>query len=177
MRDNIWVLWHVLAALAVAGAVVILSRRAPACGCTATRLPLASIVLATLCSLALFARVARNNWRVTQLNRQLPSFVELGALLRSQLPAEAVLLLENLEKCEHVMLMFHADRSVYPVTPDTGPAAAEKIAAAGGIPLLVTHRSLSLPLVFDQPADGRLVYAMPPFTRLPAAPPSPTTQP
>ncbi len=154
MRDNIWVISHVAMALGTAAAAgwVFRERGLP------RNFKLSMLVLAALASGWLFVRMTDVAWRVSALNRERPSFVELGAAARRDLPANAVLLFEIGQKCEHIMLMFHADRSVYPVTEASWPAMARQIRSAGGRPLLVTPRSLSMPVVFDRPLDGLRVY-------------------
>ena len=157
LRDNIWVLIHVGTALVLAALAARLWLRGP----VARWAHLAVVLLASGATIFLTARLAHIGWRITQLNRQHPTFAELGDLARRHLPDNAVLLLEITEKGEHVMAMFYVDRSVYPVAADAHEPLAGQIRAAGGLPLLVTHRSLPLPAAFDHAADGRRVYHLP----------------
>jgi 4-amino-4-deoxy-L-arabinose transferase len=153
MRDNIWVVWHALIALAAAAALVELR--------PSRRLRVAVVALACFASVWMTYRLVRLSIASTnKTDRDKPTFAELGSAVRTQLPPDAVLLLEIRQKAEHVMAMFYTDRTVYPVDPQMWPAIARQVAGNGGIPLLVTDRELTLPAVFDRPLDGLHVYAV-----------------
>ena len=159
MRENIWVLWHALAALGMGlGLRAALSRKR----LVGVTVPLA--IIAGACSAVIAARMSWETYGVSRLNRQQPSFEQLGALIRTRTPANSVLLLEILDpqkqKGEHVIAMFHTDRTVYPVSATSWPDLAAKVSAGGGLPLLVSNRALPLPRVFDEPVDGLTVYAI-----------------
>lgn len=159
MREQFWVIIHVAGAIAAGIAAAALPIREPAWG----RIRLPMVVAASGISLVLAARLAQLGWKVTQQpSRDRPSFAELGAMVRGGVPENAVVLLEINQKAEHIMAMFHLDRSVYPVGPQDTQAMAADIRAAGGLPLLVTHRAYPFPVVFDRPADGRWVYLLEP---------------
>jgi 4-amino-4-deoxy-L-arabinose transferase-like glycosyltransferase len=156
LLENVWVVWHLLIALATAAIVGWALCRQRRRALTRTL-----ITIAALASTWLAFRMARVSYAITNKpDRDRPSFVELGAVVRAHLPANAVLLLEIRQKCEHVMAMFHTDRTVYPVSATSWTMTARDVAAAGGLPLLVTERELPLPRVLDQPADGLHVYAI-----------------
>lgn len=157
LLENLWVVRHLLAALLFAGGIGFVFRK-----WHSRRLAEALIALASLASIWLCFRTVRTAHAITEVNRQQPAFAELGSAVRAHLPPNAVLLLEIREKSEHIMAMFHADRSVYPVTQASWPRIARAVAAAGGLPLLVTDQPMPLPPAFDQPLNGRRVYAIPP---------------
>jgi 4-amino-4-deoxy-L-arabinose transferase len=152
MRQNIWVLWHLLAALAAAAIVTAAWRNSM---CRGRRILTAAAILA---SLLLAARMGYDGWRITRVNRNHPTFVELGALVRGSLPDNAVLLVDEREKLEYIMVMFFTDRTAYPVKPDNWQALAARVAQAGGMPLLVSQRTLAAPIVLSDPAEGWIVY-------------------
>ena len=160
MRQNIWVLWHAIAALIVA---LVIARAARRDWFTRDRRTVL-VALASLATLYLAGRMAWLAYRVTEATpalRDHPAFVELGrAVDAGALPGNAVLLLENRQKFEHVVAMFYVDRTVYPVTPQTIEQTARSIRAAGGVPLLVTHRALPLPTAIPAALDGRRVYVL-----------------
>jgi 4-amino-4-deoxy-L-arabinose transferase len=159
MRQNIWVLWHALIALAVAAAVALAMRRE-----WVTRQQRSVLVIvASLATIFLAGRWTWLAYRVTESNpamRDRPAFVDLGRAVNASLPDNAVLLLENRQKFEHVSAMFFIDRTVYPVTPETIQQTARDIRAAGGEPFLVTDRAIALTPVFAAPLDGRGVYRL-----------------
>ncbi|MEA2734964.1 MAG: hypothetical protein QOE14_1415 [Humisphaera sp.] len=160
MRQNIWVLWHVLLALAAAAMIAFLMRRNWLAGNRRTVL----VVAATLATIYLGGRMTWLAYRVTEANealRERPSFAELGRAANAALPDNAVILLENRQKFEHVSAMFFIDRTVYPTTPDTIEGTARSIRTAGGEPFLVTDRALPLPPALSGAPDGRRVYALP----------------
>ncbi len=152
MRQNIWVVWHIVIALAAAAMIAALRPRRKA--------QLALIAVAAFASLWMEYRLVRLSIASTLPKKEEPTFVDLGDAVRTQLPPNAVLLFEIRAKAEHVMAMFYADRTIYPVTKESWPAIAKQVAANGGIPLLVTDRDLALPPVFDRPLDGLRVYAV-----------------
>jgi 4-amino-4-deoxy-L-arabinose transferase len=158
MLENVWVVWHLLIALGVAAVVAVAVRRSNRGGAAVA----AMVVAATLASAWLSVRTVRTTYAVTNNpSRDRPDFAQLGAAVRNNLPADAVLLFEIREKCEHVMLMFHADRTAYAVDATDWLEVAAKVSAAGGWPVLVTPRPMPLPPVFDRPIDGLRVYALP----------------
>ena len=165
MRQNIWVLWHVLAALAGAALAAFALRKE---WLTRER-RIVLVIIASLATLYLGGRMARLAWRVADGRpdlRDRPSFVELGPAINEALPADAVILLEVRQKMEHIAAMFFIDRTVYPVDPDSIEPTAQAIRAAGGIPFLATERNLPLPRALPEALDGRLVYALPQTHRL-----------
>ncbi|MEA2711311.1 MAG: hypothetical protein QOF78_3912, partial [Phycisphaerales bacterium] len=160
MRQNIWVLWHMLLALAAAAMIAFLMRRNWLAGNRRTVL----VVVASLATIYLGGRMTWLAYRVTEANealRERPSFAELGRAANASLPDNAVILLENRQKFEHVSAMFFIDRTVYPTTPDTIEGTARAIRAAGGEPFLVTDRALPRPPALPAAPDGRRVYALP----------------
>ena len=162
MRQHIWVLWHALFALAVAAIVAMTARRRE--WLTRDR-QISMLVIASLATIYLAGRWTFRGYRVTEATAELrdrPAFVDLGRAINSSLPPDAVLLLENRQKFEHISAMFFIDRTVYPVTPETIEQTAAQIRAAGGVPFFVTDRQIGLTPVFATPLDGRGVYALNP---------------
>jgi hypothetical protein len=159
MRENIWVLWHTLIALAIAAAVALAVRREWLTRQQRTVL----VIVASLATIFLAGRWVLLAYRATEATaalRDRPAFVDLGRAVNTSLPPNAVLLLENRQKFEHISAMFFIDRTVYPVTPETTQQTARDIRAAGGEPFLVTDRSIPLTPVFSAPLDGRGVYRL-----------------
>jgi 4-amino-4-deoxy-L-arabinose transferase len=158
MRENIWVLWHVLAAFAAAVALyAILCHRARI---NARRVTLPLVIIAALASTYLLYRLVKLNVIAAAENRSRPSFPQLAELSRTQLPPNAVLLLENNEKLEHMAATFYTGRSVYPVSPETWRETADKIEKAGGVPLLATRRNVDLTRALTEQVDGLNLYAV-----------------
>ena len=158
MRENIWLLWHVLCALAAAIAMQALLRHRDKLNARRIILPLG--IVAALASTYLLIRLVRLNIIAVAENRTRPAFPQLAELSRTQLPPNAVLLLENNEKLEHVVAMFYTGRSVYPVSPDTWRETADKIEKAGGVPLLATRRNVDLTRALTEQVDGLNLYAV-----------------
>jgi hypothetical protein len=94
-------------------------------------------VLAVAASVVLGFRYAKTAWLVTEQNRNEPAYVEIGQYARANLPANAVLLVDETTKLEHKTAMFWTDRAAYPlVEPWESHAAA--IRRAGGDPYVVS---------------------------------------
>src|SRR5439155_6622869 len=118
------------------------------------------ILIASLATLFLAARMTRIAWKITVVNRDDPSFVQLARFVDANLPPNAVLLLEPREKGEHIIAMFQIDRSIYPVAPTTEQTVANEVRAAGGVPFLLTNRAVPLPPVSADFLDGLHGYSL-----------------
>ncbi len=157
MRQSLWVLGHVggalaLAAVAVAAGVFLRRRLALGPG------PLAVVRLFCLCGLAwLGTQTVQAAWRVTNVNLNNPSWLDVAEFARDCLPENAVLLCEERTGSEHLTAMFCADRTCYRLErePDV---MAPQVLRAGGIPYFVCYRKLSLPLVHAAGRQGPMVY-------------------
>jgi 4-amino-4-deoxy-L-arabinose transferase len=94
-------------------------------------------------------------------------YAEVGKYARSQLPANAVLLVAGDGPYDHQIVMFHADRTAYPVTEARDRAAlAAAIRAEGGEPFLVTAFGAGYPLpgvaiVDEKSGVRRSIYRFP----------------
>ena len=155
-RKNIWVLWHVLAAIAGGVTLRLASSRIPRAALGA------SVLLAAAGSLWLFGLWTERAFAVVARNDNAPAFVELAQFARTTLLPESVLLLEEQEKFERNTLMFRARRTTYAITEDNWRAHAAEVARNGGVPFVVSHRALSLRPIFTSRADGRTVYQVTP---------------
>jgi hypothetical protein len=79
MRQNIWVLWHVLIALAAAGSFAYLVHR---------KRPLAAAaIVAGCCTTFIFVRTTMTAWKTTALGADHPSFSSLAPLIEHKFPA------------------------------------------------------------------------------------------
>ena len=155
-RRNIWVLWHVLAALGAAILLQVVARRIPR-GVMGVLFIFAALGLVAL-SLAWTERA----WKVTQMNDNEPAFVEIGAFARQRLLPESVLLLDEREKLERNTLMFRARRTTYGTNEQNWRDVAVEVVKNGGIPFVVSHRQLSLKPILTSRRDGRILYQVTP---------------
>jgi 4-amino-4-deoxy-L-arabinose transferase len=163
MFRSLWVVGHVAGALAVAAVVsiatILLRRRLAVSEGSVGRFVRLNAIGYCLCALIwlLFSTVGAA-WRVTEINANDPSYVIVGRFARDHLPENAVLLVEESKGHEHLTMMFYADRTCY-VAPSRGPdEMARRIARAGGIPYLVSHRELPHFPVYRNETNGPTVY-------------------
>jgi 4-amino-4-deoxy-L-arabinose transferase len=171
MRQTIWVAWHVLAALAIAGIGTKLLRRA----LDNHRIRLSLIAVASALTVALAAQLVHASWLVTKLNRTSPDLRGIGAYAAANLPNNAVLLVDEREKLDFVSAMFWADRTCYPIRGQGWQELARQVAQKGGAPYIVTDQPVLLRRVYFDPVESRSVYVVgPEDLRLPA---TQTTQP
>ena len=143
LRENIWVaLARVVAALAAAAIV------AWACRCAVARATHSRVVLVALASLATLYLAGRMTWiayRVTERTpalRDRPAFVDLGPRRqRRRCPPNAVLLLENRQKFEHIIAMFYDRPHRLRRHARRRSSRPRRMSSrAGGVPFLVTDR-------------------------------------
>jgi 4-amino-4-deoxy-L-arabinose transferase-like glycosyltransferase len=156
LRQNIWVVWHALVGIAVALGAGWAFR-----GSLPRRGRVVVIVIASLATILLTARVTRLGWQVTERNRSTPSFYQLAAFVEANLPPDAVLLMEPRQKEEHIIAMFFVDRTIYTVGPETIPQMARQVREGGGRPYLLSNRSLPLPALSDRFLDELRIYTLP----------------
>jgi hypothetical protein len=122
------------------------------------------VALATIATLFLGGRMTWDGWRITEFaRRDSPSFVGLAS--RERLPDNAVLLVEERQKLEHIAVMFYTGRTAYPVTSESWTPIASDIHTAGGSAYLLTHQRLDLPLVMENLDDDRRLYDLRPHPR------------
>lgn len=153
MKQSMWVVYHVVGALAAAVLVAV------ACLFARPRLPpswswlaVGLRVTATVASIVALAwladRTVRAAWGVTSnASRSDPFSVDAGRFAREQLPENAVLLCEIRKGHEHLTTMFYADRTCYPMPRENVAKMARRIIQAGGEPFIVSRRTLPLPSV------------------------------
>jgi 4-amino-4-deoxy-L-arabinose transferase len=151
MREHLWVVWFVLASLAAGGLVMLIKPE------------VVTHVLVGVAGTAMLVLGVRTygylSWRVTQVKTEASSFVEF-APLANQLPAEAVLIVDEQSKLENKLMQFQVRHTCYPWKGLDWRDMGRQIIDAGGLPYLVTDRPQDLPVVFS--ADGRTVYACSP---------------
>jgi hypothetical protein len=188
MREHLWVLWHMLAAGAGAivgwfldmkgdaGRFALGGRERGLQGRPRAKHRAASFAfgLSLIVSISLFLQPARSNrlpgyvplaWNVTQINKNEPDFAEFAAFAQ-RLPDEAVFLVHDREKLQHLVMMFAADRTCYAVKGEAWRDAAQNVIDAGGVPFLVTGEPQHIPAVFDEPDEQQTVYACTPKAKM-----------
>ncbi len=97
-------------------------------------------------------------WRVTNQNASDPASLAVGEYARHHLPANAVLLCEELHPDQHLMIMFYADRVCYALQGRGLDQMAQQITEKNGIPYIVSRQRLGLPAVFASGIQGLTVY-------------------
>jgi hypothetical protein len=154
-----WVLHHIGWSLAI------LSTAAIAWWLTPTRWrPLGRYVrwtaqLFCACALAWLAvQTVQAMWDVTNRDRNDPACVEVGEFARAQLPDHAVLFCDEPKQYEHLMIMFYADRTCYPLRGQVPNELAAQVETAGGESYLVTRRRLPLPIAYACSNRGPIIY-------------------
>jgi len=152
-RQNIWVLWHILIALAAACAFAALFRNRPH-----PRLIGTATLIAACFTLFLFSRTTYTAWKITNVNDNQPTYSQLATLVEHNLPKSAVLLFDQREKLEYTMAMFWIDRTAYPLGRDNWNTLTSAIRARGGVPLIVSPRPLPLVPLFSADRDGLIIY-------------------
>lgn len=158
LRENLWPWAHAAAGLAVGGAAAGLAAglRRPARRTVEVYVTAAAMALPAAW---LGYRQGRTAWRITELNRVEPTFRDLGRLAAERLPEDAVLLVEESGKFQHVAAMFWTRRACYGTTAATLERDRAALAASGRPVYLVSLLERPLPAVGL--ADGRAVYAFP----------------
>lgn len=168
MRQALWVVWHVLGALALALGLLaagrLLRRRDRARerwlwgGC---------LGLATVVMLYLGLGNLLESWAVTQINRQEPTLADVADFAERSLPANAVLLFD--EKSwgaaddqtwgEHQQAMFRLRRTCYSLRARNLEETARQVVEVGGVPYVVSYRKMPLPTVYVSKKDQRILYS------------------
>jgi 4-amino-4-deoxy-L-arabinose transferase-like glycosyltransferase len=156
MRQHLWVVGHVVGALALAAAAVAVGGIVPrdlgryAC--------LGAVVFCLVPLGWLGVQTVGAAWRVTDANVNDLSSVEVGRFARDNLPANAVLFCEERKGGEHLTMMFYADRTCYALAGTDPDRAARQALRAGGVPYIVTHRRLPRSPVYTSAWPGPTVY-------------------
>jgi 4-amino-4-deoxy-L-arabinose transferase-like glycosyltransferase len=154
MRQNSWVIWHVLAAIFLGMALKYLPQRF-------------SIIVATTVAVLLAVRWWPGDhprgyglvaWEVTQIDKETPNFIAIGKFAH-KLPPNAAFIVDEKIKLENKLLEFTADRSCSPLGKQGWPAIALALIHAGAVPYLVSSDAQPLPAVFVDSTSSRTVYA------------------
>jgi hypothetical protein len=158
MMEHIWVVGLVVIALGVGLATAFARHRW-------LRLSLCAIAA---CSMMVLAVRPKSQgyapgygylcWKAKDIGKNEPSFPAIGSFAQN-LPRQATFIVDEQSKLENKILQFYARRSCYPLR-GTWQEVAQLIVDAGGLPYLITDRSIDLPQVFE--GDGRRVYAVTP---------------
>jgi hypothetical protein len=81
--------------------------------------------------------------------------------IRDQLPASAVLLVDEKTKLENKLIQFYADRTSYPVNPQQLVPLVKAVVDAGGKPYLITPSAdLDFTQVIHDAPTSRYVYEL-----------------
>ena len=163
MRQSMWVIHHVAGALAIAAMVTgvwFLIRRRWAAGETKVpRYLQATTLLFCICVLAwLGLQTVIAAWDVTSRDMNDPHSMAVGQFAREHMPDNAVLLCEERKGYEHLTVMFYADRTCYRLNRSNPDEMASRIAQAGGIPYIVSRRSLAYAPVYASDPQGPTIY-------------------
>jgi hypothetical protein len=99
--------------------------------------------------------------KVTQIPGDKPDFKSLGVSVREQLPANAVLLVDEKTKLENKLIQFYSNRSSYPINAQQLVPFAKAVVDAGGRPYLVTPSSdMDFTEVIHDAPTSRFVYEL-----------------
>jgi 4-amino-4-deoxy-L-arabinose transferase len=148
MRQSLWVVGHVAAALALA---VFAWRRAR--GSERARGLLRRIAVAA--TVVLCVQSAYASWKVTKANHQEPDLGQLAAFVRERLPANSVFIFEGRDLGGHQSLMLLADRPCYVPRGRSVDTMAREAIERGRIPYVVSRQPMAEPPIF-QSHGGRL---------------------
>ncbi|MXV83389.1 phospholipid carrier-dependent glycosyltransferase [Candidatus Poribacteria bacterium] len=123
------------------------------------------IIMTIVSLLALGVHTIIGAWQVTSRNRNTRTLAETASYAETQLPQNAVLLVElDADKLrntdDHLRLMFLMSKTAHPLSnPDAWEEKAAQVRKAGGIPYLVSFREWALPIVFTSLTDKRTIYS------------------
>jgi 4-amino-4-deoxy-L-arabinose transferase-like glycosyltransferase len=159
MRQHLWVIGHLLAAL-IAGFFI-------------ARLPWrrTMIVIASIAMIVLLLDWTKSGrprgyvdtaWRVTEIDQEKPAYAVLGRFASNLRDNAAFLVDENGIKFENKLVEFATDRSCYATDQADWRDGAIALMQAGAVPYLITDANEPLPLAFNDIAEGVKVYACTP---------------
>ena len=123
------------------------------------------MILTIVSLLALGVHTIIGAWQVTSRNRNTRTLAETASYAETQLPQNAVLLVElDADKLrntdDHLRLMFLMSKTAHPLSnPDEWEEKASQVRKTGGIPYLVSSREWPLPVVFTSLTDKRIIYS------------------
>ena len=95
---------------------------------------------------------------MTERGEGQPFVAELADFATDRLPSRAVLLFDGPDRGEHQLAMFLLGRTCYPLRGRSADAVARSVAAAGGIPFVVTAGATPGPRSFASRLDPRGLY-------------------
>jgi len=117
-----------------------------------------------LCLTVFFAHQVGEAWEVTNQNRNHHTLSETAEFAQTQLPHNAVLLVDidvktKLNQDDHLRLMFLCDKTAHPFyQKEAWEKKAKQVRKVGGIPYLVSFREWPLTVVFRSQMDERTIY-------------------
>ncbi len=123
------------------------------------------IIITIISLIALGVHIIIGAWQVTSRNRNTRTLAETASYAETQLPQNAVLLVElEADKLrntdDHLRLMFLMSKTAHPLSnPGEWEEKAAQVRKVGGIPYLVSFREWSLPIVFTSLTDKRTIYS------------------
>jgi hypothetical protein len=158
MRENLWVVWQVAAAISGGVVFAMVGGRVPR-GVGVGVAAAVAILLAVRWWPGDHPRgygvVA---WEVTAIDKEQPDFAALGKFA-GRLPGNAALIVQEKSKLENKLIEFAVDRSCYALGQQGWTGVALELSRAGAVPYLVSFDVQPLPAVFVDVANGRTVYA------------------
>jgi 4-amino-4-deoxy-L-arabinose transferase-like glycosyltransferase len=167
MRQHLWIVWQVLAALSAG----ILFRTIN----SSAKVRAIAVGVSTVATILLAANWWKGNHapgylkvavEVTQINTNSPNFEKIGEFA-IQLPPNAAFLVDEQSRLENKLVEFATDRSCYPATSENWQVQARELEQAGALPYLLTPARLPLPIVFVDIGQMRTIYACTPAAGLP----------
>jgi hypothetical protein len=163
MRQNSWVIWHVLGALAGGAIVARIVTKAWARRTGVGIAAAAMVVLMLRFWPGPFPRgPAILAWKVTSLNKEDASMLAI-ANIAGKLPEQAAFLVEDQSRLENKQIQFYADRTCYSLRKrDDWKAGAQAVVDGDGLPYVISSHELPLPVVYQDRDTGRTIYACTP---------------
>jgi 4-amino-4-deoxy-L-arabinose transferase len=162
MRQHLWVLWQVLAALAVGVLFHTLMLPPKAHRAAVGISTLATILLAiTFWKTSHAPGYLKVATEVTQINANTPNFQTVGEFA-AKLPGNSAFLVIEQSRLENKLVEFATDRTCYPATSENWPTEARDLAQAGALPYLLSAEKWPLPIVYADISEGRTIYACTP---------------
>jgi 4-amino-4-deoxy-L-arabinose transferase-like glycosyltransferase len=154
MRQSLWVVYHVAAALGIAVAL-----RAWLAGAGVFDRARAARVIAVAGTIALAVQCVSASLRSTAIKRAHANFQTMAAFVHDTLPREAVFLFDGPDAGDHHALMMAADRPCYSLRGRTESALANHVLKRGGVPFIVSATARSGHPLYKSADLGRAIYA------------------
>ncbi len=162
MREALWVIWHVAGAL---GGVLLIAVAAhlwraffsAGLGRLKPMIQIGALGLAAAGTIILFFQAGVTAWRITEINRNEPTYADIAAFAR-KLPENAVLLFNGGEEGEYLLTMFLAKRTCYSLAGKNLDETAQAIQQRGGRAYIVSFQDLPLRVLYESKEDRRRIY-------------------